>query len=67
MANMRKAGLKLLGAYVEESYKDAFAIIAHAVFKTDSAGMVREYVQAVVDEHVKKNPNSEAAKRLKRG
>lgn len=62
---MRKAGLKLMGAYVDETYKAAFAEIAERYYNTDSAAMLREYVTQIVDDYVKQNPNSEAAKRLK--
>jgi len=64
MANMRKAGLKLVGAYVEEQYKNAFAVVA-AQWGTDTAGAVREFIRSSVDEYVKKNPKSQAAERLK--
>ena len=54
-----------MAAYVDENYKQAFAIIADRVHHTDTAGMVREYVQQIVDDYCKKNPQSDAAKRLK--
>lgn len=64
MANMRKAGLKLVGAYVEEEYKNAFAVVA-AQWGTDTDGAIREFIRSSVDAFVKTNPKSEAAERLK--